>query len=123
MGNSKRIALAFLLGATLVGGVLGFTTARVFGRAEISYLDRPSMSELLADDLGLTPDQRVQLDSILDRRYHDMHAAMQPLRPQLDSIRNRARDEIRRMLVPAQRATFERILAEEREHDKGGKKP
>jgi hypothetical protein len=126
MANSKHVAAASLLGAVLVGGVLGFTTARVMNTPESIYLEsrRKSMSELLAHDLGLGVAQGAQLDSILDRRARDMRAVMAPVRPQLDSIRNRARDEIRRMLTDEQRAKFERILAaqerdrEEQEKDR-----
>jgi hypothetical protein len=115
MGNSKRLALAFLSGALLVGGVLGFTTARVMGE-RTTYLQRPSMNDLLAHDLDLSPTQKLQLDSILDRRYRDMAAVMAPLRPQLDSIRERARNEMRRMMTPEQRATFEHILEEQQKN-------
>jgi Spy/CpxP family protein refolding chaperone len=122
MGNSKRLALAFLFGALLVGGVLGFTTARVMGGRN-TYLERPSMNQLLANDLHLTPEQRMQLDSILDRRHRDMSAIMDPVRPQLDSVRERARNEMRRMMTPEQRAAFEQILQQqEAQRAKEGKR-
>jgi Spy/CpxP family protein refolding chaperone len=119
MTNSKRLALAFLLGALLVGGVLGFTTARVFGRAGHAYLDSRNMSELLAADLRLTDEQRAQLDAILDRRHRDMVVVLAPVRPQLDSIRERARNEIRHMLTGDQGARFERILVKQEREQQG----
>lgn len=112
MGNSKRLALGFLLGALLVGGVLGFTTARVFAARGYPWSDT-SYRRAIAEYVGLTPEQRVKLDDILDRRHRDMSAVLAPVRPQLDSIRERARDEMRRMMTAEQRAAFERLLAEQ----------
>ncbi len=41
-----------------------------------------------------------------------MDLVMAPVRPTLDSIRKRARDEIRLILNPTQLAEFEKVLAE-----------
>jgi hypothetical protein len=41
-----------------------------------------------------------------------MGIVMAPVRPALDSIKERAREEIRSMLNPAQRVEFEKVLAE-----------
>ena len=67
--------------------------------------------------LGLTPEQRIQLDSVLDKRHRDMTAAWEPVRPALDSIRDRARDEIRDMLSAEQRAAFEQFLLDQKRDD------
>ena len=70
MRSSKGVALAFVSGALLVGGVLGFTANRVMGgnvecAAEAS---RAAMRQRLADDLGMSPAQRAKLDTILDAK-------------------------------------------------------
>jgi hypothetical protein len=110
MQQSKNVAIAFLLGAVLVGGALGFTADRMMLRDRISRPEggRPS----LADRLQLDVTQRARLDSIIDDRHRRMDLVMAPVRPTLDSIKKRARDEIRLILNPTQRAEFEKVLAE-----------
>ena len=110
MQQSKNLAIAFLLGAVVVGGALGFTADRVYLRDRISRPEggRPS----LADRLQLDSTQRDRLDSLLDDRHRRMDLVMAPVRPTLDSIKERTRDEIRLILNPTQRAEFEKVLAE-----------
>ena len=110
MQQSKNLAIAFLLGAVVVGGALGFTADRVYLRDRISRPEggRPS----LADRLQLDSTQRGRLDSLLDDRHRRMDLVMAPVRPTLDSIKERTRDEIRLILNPTQRAEFEKVLAE-----------
>jgi hypothetical protein len=110
MQQSKNLAIAFLLGAVLVGGALGFTADRMMLRDRISRPEggRPS----LADRLQLDATQRARLDSLLDDRHRRMNLVMATVRPTLDSIRAGSRDEIRLILNPTQRAEFEKVLAE-----------
>lgn len=110
MQQSKNLAIAFLLGAVLVGGALGFTADRVMLRDRISRPEggRPS----LADRLELHAAQRAKLDSIVDDRHKRYSIVMSAVRPALDSIKLRARDEIRLMLNATQLAEFEKVLAE-----------
>lgn len=110
MQPSKNLAITFLLGAVIVGGALGFTADRVMLRDRIAR--RESNRLLLADRLQLDSTQRTRLDSILDDRHRRWELVMAPVRPTLDSIKLRARDEIRLMLNPTQRAEFEKVLAE-----------
>lgn len=110
MQQSKNLAIAFLLGAVLVGGALGFTADRVMMRERITPRQPGRFS--LADRLQLDVAQRARLDSIVDVRNHHMELVMSPVRPSLDSIKKRARDEIRQMLNATQRAEFEKVLAE-----------
>jgi hypothetical protein len=110
MQQSKNLAIAFLLGAVLVGGALGFTADRVFLRDRIAHRGPGRVS--LADRLMLDSTQRTRLDSILDDRHRRWQVVMAPVQPALDSIKMRARDEIRLMLNATQRAEFEKVLAE-----------
>ena len=110
MQQSKNLAIAFLLGAVVVGGALGFTADRVLLRDRISRPEggRPS----LADRLQLDATQSARLDSILDDRHRRMDLVMAAVRPTLDSIKKVSRDEIRLILNPTQLAEFEKLLAE-----------
>jgi hypothetical protein len=110
MQPSKNIAIAFLLGAVLVGGALGFTADRMMLRDRIAR--RESGRPLLADRLQLDVAQRARLDSIIDNRHKRYEIIMSAVRPALDSVKQRARDEIRSMLTPAQLAEFEKVVAE-----------
>lgn len=114
MQRSKNLAVMFLLGAVLVGGALGFTADRVMIRDQIcaSNASRTSLREMLADRLLLDAAQSARLDSILDDRHRQNQLVMAPVREQLDSIKMRARDQIRRILNESQRAKFEQLLAE-----------
>lgn len=116
MQPSKNLAIAFLLGAVLVGGALGFAADRVMIRDQIQQ-PRPGRLSL-ADRLQLDAAQRARLDSILDDRARRWDIVMSAVRPAMDSIKLRARDEIRQMLTPAQRTEFEAVLAEMNDHNK-----
>lgn len=117
MAGSKRIALAFLVGTLAVGWLVGYASAHVLDVRDAHADTRVSYRERLAGELGLTPAQRVELDSVLDKRHRDMTAAWEPIRPTLDSIRDHARNEIREMLSDDQRAAFEQYLLEQRRDD------
>lgn len=117
MAGSKRIALAFLVGALAVGWIVGYASAHVLDVRSAHADTRVSYRDRLGKELGLTPEQRIQLDSVLDKRHRDMTAAWEPVRPTLDSIRERARDEIRDMLSAEQRTAFEQFLHDQKRDD------
>jgi hypothetical protein len=114
MAGSKRIALAFLVGALAVGWLVGYASAHVLDVRDAHADTRISYRDRLGKELALSAEQRIQLDSVLDKRHRDMTAAWEPVRPSLDSIRERARDEIRDMLSADQRAAFEQFLLEQK---------
>lgn len=100
MQRPKQQALAFLLGALLVGGVLGFSAGRVLRHHDSSQTW--AGRDLMYDDLGLSPAQRAAMDSVLDDRHRQVEAVLAPVKPQLDSIKDNARAQFRRILTPAQ---------------------
>lgn len=125
MQRSKQQALMFLLGAVLVGGVLGFSAERVIGRTgkEHSWAARNTMY----DDLGLTAAQRAAMDSVIDEKNRRVDSLLKPVRAQIDSVRNNARTQFYRIFTPDQRAKFDMRVREDslrrdqvrrsREHD------
>jgi hypothetical protein len=117
MAGSKRIALAFLVGTLAVGWVVGYASAHLLDVRDAHADTRVSYRDRLAKELGLTAEQRIELDSVLDKRHRDMTAAWEPVRPKLDSIRDNARNEIREMLNADQRAAFEQYLLDQRRDD------
>lgn len=111
MQRTKQQALMFLLGALLVGGVVGFSAERVLGhdpRREGSWYHRDGMY----DDLQLTAAQRTAIDSVLDERNCQMRALMNRVKPQSDSIKAAGREQMLRIMTPEQRARFEARRAE-----------
>ena len=104
MQRSKQQALMFLLGAVLVGGVLGFSAERVLGNEKTRHW---AGREGMYEDLGLSQTQRSTMDSLLDERNCQIGAVMRPVRPQLDSIKKVARQQILQMLTREEQSKFE----------------
>jgi hypothetical protein len=118
MQRSKVLALIALLGALVVGGAFGFTADRVLGRDPCKNpSDRGAMRRFLAEELSLTPTQRVAVDSILDKRHRDMSVVIAPVKPRLDSIRDAARAEVNKLLDEKQRRRFQKLIEESKRHD------
>lgn len=113
MSGSKRLAAFFLAGALLVGALVGYAGAHLLEVRSAQAEERSTLRDRLGAALELSGEQRVMLDSILDRRHRDMTATYAPVKPAMDSIRERARDEIRAMLTDGQRAAFEQYLQDQ----------
>lgn len=94
----------FLLGAVLVGGVLGFSADRVLGRDGAKHWAGRTR---MYDDLALLPEQRARMDSLLDDRNCQINAVMKPVRPQLDSIKDVAHQQMLQILTPEQQSKLE----------------
>jgi len=109
MQRSKQQALAFLLGAVLVGGVLGFSAERVLGHDPDHWVSRDKMYK----DLDLTPQQQTAMDSVLDESNRAREVVLKPVKPQLDSIKAATRSQFYRIFSPDQRARFQKRLAED----------
>jgi hypothetical protein len=101
--RSKQQALMFLLGAVLVGGVLGFSADRVMSKKP----PRISARMRMYDDIGITPAQRVTMDSILDETNCKTQDLMRPLRPSMDSIRVAGSKAILGLMTVEQRAAYD----------------
>ena len=120
MQRSKVLALIALLGALVVGGAFGFTADRVLGRDPCKNPgDRSALRRFLAQELALTPTQRVAVDSILDKRHRDMSSVIAPVKPKLDSIRDAARAEINKVLDEKQRRRFQELVEESKRRKEG----
>lgn len=104
MSRPKQQALAFLLGAVLVGGVVGFSADRAFRHDDNSIQARRMA---LYDDLGLAPAQRATLDSVFDDTNCQIDALFRPLQPAMDSIKTARRAAMNAILTPDQRTRLE----------------
>ncbi len=115
MKRSKYVALTLLLGAVLLGGMLGFTVERVTrDRAKVecaAEMDRATARAQFADEVGLDGAQRVALDSMLERRNARLDSLYDGIRPQTRAAHDSARAEFRRLLTPDQMARYEAMRA------------
>ena len=111
MERPKQQALAFLLGAVLVGGVVGFSADRVFRRDDTSIAAKRLA---LYDDLELRPEQRSAMDSLFDARNCKYDAIFSPIQPALDTLKLETRARMDAILTAEQRVLLE---ARRREDD------
>ena len=104
MQRPKQQALAFLLGAVLVGGVVGFTAERAFRRDDASLA---AHRKAMYDDLGLLPAQRARMDSVFDEFDCQLDVIVKPVQPALDSVRAIRRVRINAIVTPEQRVRLD----------------
>jgi hypothetical protein len=114
MNDSKNLAMMFLLGAFLTGGVLGFTADRYMSheRADRNGRSNAALMRIMSERLRLSDQQQKSIDSILDQRSRQYRAVMEPVRPRLDSIKLNAREQMRRVLSQEQKEQFEALIEE-----------
>lgn len=105
MQRPKQQALAFLLGALLVGAVVGFAGDRVFHNKDDGSI--AARRTRFYDDLGLQAAQRTVLDSIFDENNCQMDALVKPLQPALDSLKAARRSAMSAVLTPSQRSLLD----------------
>jgi Spy/CpxP family protein refolding chaperone len=111
MQRPKQQALAFLLGAVLVGGVVGFSADRVFRRDDTSVAAK---RKAMYDDLDLQPAQRTALDSLFDARNCKYDSIFNAIRPALDSLKTDTRSRTNSILTDEQRTKLE---SRRKDHD------
>jgi hypothetical protein len=114
MKDTKNLALMFLLGAFLTGGVLGFTANRYMNRDQAYAAGAPSGSLLatLSQRLRLSAEQQRTVDSLLDERSRQYRELTEPLRPQFEAIKLNSREQIRRILTEEQKREFQALIEE-----------
>ncbi len=113
MQRSKQQALMFLLGAVLVGGVLGFSADRVFHGEPKTLAPRVRFYE----KLGLSQTQRSRMDSLLDDQSCQIGAIMKPVRPHLDSVKSSGHQQMLQILTPEQQGRLELIRKDQAQRD------
>lgn len=106
----KSLAMLFILGAFLTGGVVGFATDRVFSPPRPNVFSDRVMVDELARVLKLSPDQRIVIDSVWDWRREQSREIMKTVRPTLDAVRDSARVLMMNPLDDAQKTAFRALL-------------
>jgi hypothetical protein len=104
MERTKQQAIAFLLGAVLVGGVVGFSADRMIRHEDTTIAEK---RKAMYDDLDMSPAQRVAMDSLFDARNCEYDAIFRPIQPALDSLRTATRDKMNQILTADQRSRLD----------------
>jgi Spy/CpxP family protein refolding chaperone len=114
------LAVLVLLLAVLAGGIAGVAADRLILLPYMHHgpwhggphggppRDR-EFRDRFAKEVGLTPDQQIRIDSIMDRRGRELRAVRGEVQPQLDSIITRTRRALDSVLTPEQRKKAEAI--------------
>jgi len=101
--------------ATLVGALAGIAVDRLVLLPRMFH--RPGLEQGMrhqpprdrefrnrfAREVGLTPEQKTRIDSIMDRQGRELRAVRGQVQPQLDSIIQRTRRDLDAVLTPEQR--------------------
>jgi hypothetical protein len=103
MQRSKQQAMFFLLGALLVGGVVGASAIKVMDKKPARVSARVQMY----DDIGISTEQRVKMDSILDDMNCKTADLMASVRPSMDSVRAEGFKSMLGMMDDKQRAAYD----------------
>ena len=114
--TSKIKAVGLLAAVAVAGFAAGAAT---MSRAETvkaptDWRERCSLSGMLKDRLKLSDQQRDSIRAIMRSHRGEMHALMDKVRPQMDSVRGVVNGEVRAVLSPAQRIAYDSLQAEGR---------
>jgi hypothetical protein len=114
MRRTNGLALAFFIALFAAGAAVGVVTDRYLQREKLQrqWGDPRAMRSRLADDLGMTAEQRAAMDSLLDDRNRQYDSLMAPMRPTLDSLGAATRQRLRQLLTSEQQATYDQIQRE-----------
>lgn len=116
-GKGPLLAGLVLLLALLVGGLAGVALDRhvLLGHGFHGGFDRRrplrdrEFRKRFAKEVGLSPEQQIRIDSIMDRQGRELRAVRRTVQPQLDSIIGRTRRALDSVLTPAQREKAQEI--------------
>jgi len=107
------LAIVFVLGAAL-GGVFGYYFAHRSYASERVILSadakRAQRRQKLTHDVQLTPDQQKQVIAILDQAQVEYKVVHNVMDPQIESVRQKTREQIRGLLSAEQKPKFEEFL-------------
>ena len=109
--KSKAWAVGLLIAVAVAGFAAGAATDSWLlhhGRGGDGY------AGYLTRELKLSAAQHDTVVAILRRHRPEMRAVYAQIRPQMDSVRARVSDEIRRILTPGQQTAYQQLLDRDR---------
>ena len=116
MGTRRAVlylVLVFLLGAVVGGLATQWASRRGWASERSDHRRDPRGAlEWLNRELKLSPEQRSQVESILDETGQAYRAIRQRTRPEYEAVRHQGREKIRALLSEEQRGRFEALVRE-----------
>ncbi|MGH7719239.1 MAG: hypothetical protein ACREON_10390 [Gemmatimonadaceae bacterium] len=110
-GIATGVALdRFVLMPRQLGPPAGVGMGR-FGPGSPASERGQAIRERMARELALTPEQRLQFDSIMSRQMRALRVARESIRPRMDSLVRETRRQIDAILTPAQRERLRELPA------------
>ena len=119
--NSQRRAWAAFLIVFALGGVTGAAVDAIYRlragtvapAAPVSIRDTDAYFETLKRELTLNDEQSSSMRAILDRTRDDYKTVCADVRPRYDTVRERARGQMRALLTADQQPRFDSIVTAE----------
>ncbi len=115
MGSRRAVVyliLVFLLGLALGGLATVWASKRGYTYDGSKRSRRARGVEWLDGELGLTTEQRREVEAILDEMGEAYRAIRKRIRPEYGAVRQQGREKIRALLDDEQRARFEQLIRE-----------
>lgn len=123
--RTRILGSALLLAMFVTGGLAGAAFTRVLNAEEPSPAgqagvhchgphDKAKRKGAWLQQLNLTPEQRVQVEQIMERRRAETRAFWDQEGVRLRAIVDSTRNEVRAVLTPAQRARYDELRARHR---------
>jgi Spy/CpxP family protein refolding chaperone len=111
----KFKAAALVFSVFLTGAIVGGLAVHVFGDRiwasdSSTRLSKNELLQQLSRDLNLNPEQRAQIDSIMNGTLSDYNRILAPLSPQLEQVRQQGRQRIRAILTSDQLPKFDAFI-------------
>lgn len=122
--RTRLLGIAILAAVFAAGGLAGAATDRVLDARPPAPADSAAASpeacraetgrKRILDQLDLSPEQRRQVDAIMDRRRAETEAFWKNEGRRMRAIVDSARADVRAVLNPTQRAEYDRLREERR---------
>lgn len=119
--RARLLGIALLVATFAAGMLAGAAFDRTLVAREPAAAQEPDChgpagrkTRMILDQLDLTPEQRVRVDAVMERRRAQADAFWKEEGPRMRRLVDSTRAEIRAVLTPAQRAEYDRLRAEHR---------
>jgi hypothetical protein len=109
------VALVFALGGVTGASIDGILRIRASSAqsAPVSIRDTDAYFDTLRREVKLSGDQEIAIRAILDRTRDDYKSVCADVRPRYNSLRERAREQMRALLSGDQLERFDSIITKE----------
>jgi len=123
--RASLLLLAAFVAGTLVGGGATLLADRQWPGGERNAAPRPGYAQRLTTELGLTSEQRLAVEEILQRHEPRMDSLWRAMRhsPEVEAVRRAIRTEIRAHLTPDQQEGYARMLDRQERPDSSKEAP